>query len=126
RLHLRKHDILLEAPVRTPSQSLYSLYNKASETDQTLELDTRVMRKILNEKTLNEALVSMIVTQNLSFRFIQSSFFRAFCSELNPEAQSLISSHSTLKLRISNSWSLHKDILRKEASVVTLNNSPCS
>ena len=115
RSHLRKHNISVDTLSRTTSQSqsLQALYNKATVVNQTSELDSYVLKKVLNKDSINSALISLIIIHNLPFRLVESLEFHSFCQALNPEARSIISSHSTLKLRISNSWNLHKDIVRK-------------
>ena len=118
RLHLQKHSIYVEASARasnqSQAQSLQALYNKATIINQTSELDSHILKKVLNKDLINSALISLIIIHNLPFRLVESQEFHSFCQTLNPEAQNLVSSHSTLKLRISKSWSIHKDIVRKK------------
>lgn len=119
RQHLRsKHDILVEAPARTANRSLQILYDKATVINQTSDLDSHVMKKVLNRNMdkIRQSLVSLVIANSLPFRFIESPQFHAFCQGLNPEAQpsTILSSHSTLRLHIERSWNLHKDTIRKK------------
>lgn len=119
RNHLeKKHQIFVEEPTRKVETQtrviLQDYYDKAVLTQETAELDAKVYRKALNKTVINEALVSLIVSENLSFRFVESPEFHAFCRALNPEAkQYVLSSHSEISRKISNSFYNHQDILRR-------------
>jgi hypothetical protein len=101
---LRKHNIILERSYRSSKLTL----NQATD----LEIDT--LRKVLDKSTINSALLSLIILHNLPFRLVESDAFHTFCKTLNPEATNLILSHSTLRLQVTKSFAIHKDIVRKK------------
>ena len=79
RQHLRKHDIIIDAAARTAAnQSLQILYNKATGINQTSDLDSHVLKKVLKKDKINHALVSLIVVHSLPFRLIESCEFYSF------------------------------------------------
>jgi hypothetical protein len=120
RHHLRsKHQISVEiapAPVQQATiDQLQRLYIKAESSNQTQQIDTQVFRKVLNQDVIDEALVSLIVVRNLSFRLVESPEFHALCRVLNPESYDyIITSHSSIPRKIERSWQTQKDIVRKK------------
>ena len=79
----RKHQIDIELSsswVQTAAlQQLKELYHQAESSGQTSEIDTQVFRKQLDQDVINEALVSLIVVQNLPFTAVEWPELHAFC-----------------------------------------------
>jgi hypothetical protein len=100
--HLQsKHGIVIETTsgrVQTKTlQQLQQLYLKAKSSDQTEEIDTQVFEQYLDQDMIYEALVSLIVVGNLSFRMVEQSEFHTFCQLLNPKANTVIpTTHSII------------------------------
>jgi hypothetical protein len=120
RAHLQtKHAIIVE---REPSliqattvQQLQQLYLRADLSGQTEEIDAQVFRKYLNQDTINEALVSLIVVRSLPFRTVEWPEFHTFCQVLNPESSDFITTaHSQVRKKIEESFASHKDIVRRK------------
>ena len=114
-----KHDVIIE---REPSliqattvQQLQQLYLRADLSGQTEEIDAQVFRKHLNQDTINEALVSLIVVRNLPFRTVEWLEFHTFCQVLNPESSDFITTaHSQVGKKIEESFISHKDVVRRK------------
>jgi len=102
---LRKHDIDIQ-PESYQIQvfsllKLQDLYDKAAHSSQTQEFDAQILKRTLNKKVINEALVSLVVVRNLPFRLVEWPEFHALCKAFNPQAdREIISSHSTLSKKI--------------------------
>jgi len=116
---LKQHNINFEIEPRrvdTASQlALQTLYNQASIANQTSELNTQILKRVLHKEVINEALISLITVHALPFRLMESDKFHTFCKALNPQATTkVISSHAEVKNKIAKSWLLHKDALRKK------------
>ena len=76
RNHLKaKHKISIErtlSPIQaTTIQQLQQLYLRAESSGQTDDINAQVFQKQLNQDAINEALVSLIVVQNLPFRIVE-------------------------------------------------------
>jgi len=76
RLYLKlKHKIIVDrvlGPVQAQAlQQLQQLYLWAESLGQTEDVDTQIFQKHLNQDIINEALVSLIVVRNLSFRIVE-------------------------------------------------------
>ncbi|OXV05614.1 hypothetical protein Egran_06618, partial [Elaphomyces granulatus] len=100
RSHLKsRHEITIE-PTRSAIQEevnkqLEQLYLQAETSNQTEEVDTRVLRKVLDSDRIHEAFVSLLVTANLPFRLVELPQFHAYNQCLNPEAAGFVTtSHS--------------------------------
>lgn len=110
RHHLRtKHDITVEtlpgAVQKATIDQLQKLYNKAESSGHTKEIDDQVLQKFIRQEVINEALVTLIIVRNLSFRLVEWPEFHALCRVLNPMSESyLISAHSTVPKRIETLW----------------------
>lgn len=119
RKHLdSKHQIKVEEDLHLIQSAtldkLKQLYIKADSLGQAEEINTQVLQKVLNQDIIDEALVSLIVVRNLSFRIVEWPEFHTFCRVLNPEsADYLITAHSTVPKLIERSWQTQKDIVRK-------------
>jgi len=82
---------------------------------QTEEIDAQVFRKHLNQDTINEALVSLVVVRNLPFRIVEWPEFHTLCQVLNPESSDFITTaHSEVGKKIEESFIYHKDIVRRK------------
>lgn len=120
RQHLQaKHGITVTSQSRridtSSNTTLQSLYEKAMVVNQTSELDAQILKRALSKEIITQAIVSLIVAENLSFRIVESPYFHTLCKALNPAASNeVISSHSTIKEHIRKSWLFHKDIVRKK------------
>ena len=116
---LSKHQIDIE---RDPGliqaatiQQLQQLYLRAELSGQTEDINTQVFRKHLDQDTIDEALVSLIVVRNLPFRTVEWPEFHTFCQVLNPESSSFITTaHSQVGKKIEESFISHKDIVRRK------------
>ena len=95
RRHLQsEHSITVETgPSKLQTEvlaQLQQLYLKAESSDQTDEIDRLVLRKCLNADVINEALVSLIVVQNLAFRAAEWPELHVLCQALNPESKDFV------------------------------------
>ena len=82
--HLKsKHQISIEPTLSILQQSiinqLQQLYLKAESSGQTQQIDTQVLRRILNQYIIDEALVSLIVVRNLPFSLVEWPEFYTLC-----------------------------------------------
>src|SRR5271165_2545510 len=120
RMHIkRKHQIDIElssSQVQTAAlQQLKELYYQAESSSQTSEIDTQVFRKQLDQDVINEALVSLIVVQNLPFTAVEWPELHAFCQVLNPELKDFVTTtHSQVKNKIEKAYEIHKDTIQKK------------
>ena len=90
------------------------LYAQAERTDSTSKVDKQVFRKRLNNTTIDEALVSLIVVRNLPFRLVEWPEFHTFCRVLNPESYDILNiAHSMIGIKIKDAYFAHKDTIRK-------------
>ena len=119
RRHLQsKHQIIIqEDPTQVDSaisQKLQQLYDKAESSGLADEFSSQIFQKVLNQDTINEALVSLIVVRNLPFRIVEWPEFHVFCRILNPKSEDyLTTAHSTIPKVIEQIWCSQKDIVRK-------------
>jgi len=82
---------------------------------QTEEIDAQVFQKHLNQNVINEALVSLIVVQNLPFQLVEWPEFYTLCQLLNPKSDSFITTaHSQIGQKIKEAWQTHKDTVQKK------------
>jgi hypothetical protein len=96
------------------AEQLKQLYTQAERTDSTSEVDKQVFCKRLDNTTINEALVSLIVIRNLPFRLVEWPEFHTFCQVLNPESyDTLNTAHSTIRTKIKDAYLAYKDTIRK-------------
>jgi hypothetical protein len=61
------------------NQQLKQLYHQAKGTSATSELDTKILKAQLNKLVITEALISLIVVQNLSFCLVEWPKFHTLC-----------------------------------------------
>jgi hypothetical protein len=74
--HLQgRHEINIEVVIsrvqEAALQQLKELYRQAESSSQTSEIDTQVLKKQLDQDVINEALISLIVIQNLLFAAVE-------------------------------------------------------
>ena len=119
--NMRKHILIhhkIVVPIE-PSQiqtktleKLQQLYAQAKDSGQTEEIDNQVFSDYLNQDVVYEALVSLIVNNNLSHSLVESSDFHVFCQVLNPKASDVVpQAHSTVRKKIFEAFSTHKDVV---------------
>ena len=73
------------------------------------------LRAAVNRKAALEALVQLVTVRNLSYSCSSWPELHALISAINPAATDLISlSHGSIQKLVSNSYCVHKDILRKK------------
>jgi hypothetical protein len=78
------------------------------------EVQREVLKSVLDERAITEALVSMISSRNLPFRAAEWSELHALMKTANPALdREMISSHSTVAKKIWESWGFSKDLVRK-------------
>ena len=75
-MHLQKHhEINIKISVNQVQtaalEQLQQLYLQAKVSDQTEEIDAQVFKKQLDQNVINDALISLIVVQNLLFQMIE-------------------------------------------------------
>jgi hypothetical protein len=120
RNHLNsKHQIIVESapgPVQTATiNQLQQLYIRAESSGQTETIDVQVLRKVLDQGIINEALISLIIVRNLPFRLVEWPEFRTFCQVINPQSTDYITmAHSQIPKKIHQLWQSQKDIVRKK------------
>jgi hypothetical protein len=74
-----------------------------------------VLRDALNPKAAIEALVQLVTVRNLPYNCSQWPELHALLIAVNYTAEDLIKlSHGSLQKLVSNSFFIHKDILRKK------------
>ena len=56
------------------------------ELDETDEIESMVLKKVLKKEVIYQALIDLIVVRNLPFSIVQSSEFHIFCGSLNIES----------------------------------------
>ena len=78
------------------------------------EIESIVLKKTLNKDILNQALVNLIVVQNLPFSAVQWPEFHIFCGALNPESIEsgiLLTAPITVVSYIKESFIDQKDVI---------------
>jgi hypothetical protein len=120
RKHLQgRHEINVEVAVNRVQeavlQQLKELYRRAESSGQTSEIDTQVLKKQLDQDVIYEALISLIVVQNLPFAIVEWPEFHTFCQVLNPESKDAVTTtHSQVKRKIEKAYEIYKDTVRKK------------
>jgi hypothetical protein len=118
---LSTHDIELDAnehPIKKQRDSLIKdAFAKAGVVD-TVKQSVReevALRAAVNQKAALEALVQLVTVRNLSYNCSSWPELHALISAINPAAKDLISlSHGSIQKLVSNSYCIHKDILRRK------------
>jgi hypothetical protein len=120
RNHLRtEHGIIVERPTNRIQASvleqLEQLYIQAEASGETDDIDKQVFRRRLDQHAINEALISLIVVRNLSFRCVEWPELHTLCQVLNPESYAAITTaHSQIGIKIAQAFDSHKDTIRKK------------
>src|SRR5580692_12731474 len=77
--------------------------------------EEQVLRKALNPKAILEALVQLVTVRNLPYNCSQWPELHALLMAVNYTAENVISlSHGEVQKLVSNSYFIHKDILRNK------------
>ena len=135
RRHVRsKHpEVKLEeeaqGPVGTQTRQLLREIQQAAndqETEHFTESQREILRRVIDQKALNEALVSLITRRNLPHSIVQWPEFQAFCTILNPESNELLyQSHSSIPPLIAKAFESHrrrlKELLVETQSIIHFN-----
>jgi len=96
-------------------RQLEQLHLRAKTTGQSDQFDSQVLRSQLNRTIIDEALVSLIVVRNLPFAMAEWPEFHTLCQALNSQSKGVITTaHSTITKRIKESWTNHKDVVRRD------------
>ncbi len=83
---------------------------KAKDSGEIEEINNQVFLLYLNKDVVIEAL-SLIVSNNLSYRLVESADFYVFCQVLNLKVNDVVlQAHSTVGKQIIEAFSNHKDI----------------
>ena len=80
---------------------LQDLYDKTAYSNQIQELNTQILKRMLNKKIINETLISLVVVWSLLFCLVEWSEFHALCKAFNSQTDcEIILSHSELSKKI--------------------------
>jgi len=94
-------------------QQLRQLHLQAHAAGQTKEFDSQVLQSQLSQAVIDEALISLIIVQNLPFVIVEWPEFHTLCQALNSESKGMITTaHSTITKKLEGSWNTHKDIVQ--------------
>lgn len=119
RVHLKsKHKVIVDTKKSAihivAAHQLEQLYHQAEANGEADELDTHIFRKHLNRDVINEALVTLIVQRNLSFRAVEWPELHTLCQAFNPLAAGFMTTtHSNIHKKIEGSFLTHKDTVRR-------------
>ena len=119
---LKAHSIEVESSVTNPVKKartslLKDAFAKAGQINTVkLQLhEEEVLRNALNRKAAIEALVQLVTVRNLPYNCSQWPELHALLMAVNYTAEDLINlSHGSIQKLVSNSFFIHKDILRKK------------
>jgi hypothetical protein len=119
---LKAHDVHVVTQIvhpvkKTRTSLLRDVFAKAGKSDIS-KLDgheEQVLRNALNPNAVVEALVQLVTVRNLPYNCSQWPELHALLMAVNYTAEDVISlSHGAVQTLVSNSYSIHKDILRKK------------
>ena len=65
------------------SQKLEELYKQAAAENKTNDFNSYILKKVLNKEVIDQALINLIIVQNLLFQAIKWPEFYIFCQALN-------------------------------------------
>ena len=104
-----KHNITIGASTsRMETQivtQLENLMKDAKLSGRTAEINSHLLREYLDQRTIGDSLVSLVVLRNLSHRIVEWPEFHVLCRCLNPSASSVLpASHSHMGKLIGNSF----------------------
>ena len=115
-------DITVSQVQAATLQQLEQLYLQAKLFSQIKAIDAQVFQKQLDQNIINEALISLIIVQNLLFQIIEWSEFHTFCQALNSNLNSVITmTHSQIEQKIKNTFQTHKNIIQKKLQSTLFN-----
>jgi hypothetical protein len=104
------------------SGRLKQLYDEALAQNDTTEVDSCVLEKVLNKDVIEQALLNLIVVHNLPFRAVEWPELHVLCQALNPESKSCIpTSHATFAKTVDNAFQSQMDIVRKKLQSASTN-----
>jgi hypothetical protein len=118
--HLKTHHNIIVEPTQSSIQQdvvkqLEQLYLQAESSNQTEQVDAKVLRKVLNRDRIQEAFVSLLVAANLPFRLVELPQFHAYNQTLNPEAAGFVTtSHAHVSTKVGQVWANRKDIVQRQ------------
>ena len=96
-------------------EQLEWLYLNTKSSDQTEEIDAQVFEKQLNQHTINEILIFLIVVWNLLFQMIEWFKFHTFCQVLNSKSDHfIITTHFQIEQKIREAFKTYKNIMWKK------------
>jgi len=96
-------------------QQLKQYYQQAKANNDTAEFDSEILRSYLHKAVITEALISLIVVQNLSFCFAKWPKFYTLCQALNRESKGIITTcHSSIYNQVCKAQGRYKDIAQQE------------
>jgi len=99
----------------TVCEKLKQLYNKASAQNNITKFNSHVLKKILSKDVIKQALLNLIIIQNLPFRAVKWPELYILCQALNPELRSYIPvSYTTVAKIVNNSFQSQMDTVRKK------------
>ena len=100
------------------NEQLRQLYYQVEANGDTNEFDTQILSSCLNKAVIIEALISLIVVQNLSFCLIEWPKFYTLCQALNLQSKGMITiAHQGVYNKVTKAWEKHKDVVRQELQV---------
>ena len=113
---LGAHQIIVEKKLSTQQaivvQQLKQFYHQAHMIGETEELDTKILKDQLNKVVITEALISLIVVQNLAYALVKWPEFHTLCQALNQECKGMITTtHSQVALKVKEAWHTYKDVV---------------
>ena len=122
--NMRKHYLKIHKTVIKPEisriqvttlQQLQQLYLQVHATGQTSTIDDQVFQNYLNKEVINEALVSLVVVQNLAFKLVEAPEFHIVCQAFNPKAGIVIlNAYTMIGYKVIKAFQDHKDVVRKK------------
>ena len=122
----RKHQIVIEKTTSKIQASvvhqLEQLHLQAKADGQVDDFDAQVLKSQLNIAVILEALITLIVIQNLPFSIVEWPEFHTLCQALNSQYIGMITiAHSTIRKKITDAWASYKDAVRRDLQSVVSN-----
>ena len=95
-------------------QQLKQLYHQAKANSKADEFNTEILEACLDKSVITEALISLIVVQNLSFALVEWPEFHTLCQVLNRASEGKITtSHSGVANKVKEAWDKYKDVIQQ-------------
>ena len=118
KVHSIEADTSSAHPIKKAHVSLLrEAFAKAGHND-TIKLNAnehQILENALDKVAVIEALVQLVTVQNLPYNCSQWPELHALLMAVNPRAENIINlSHGSVQRLVSNSYFIHKDILRKK------------